>query len=183
MGIRQSAEKDFGEIFGLREEIGEIQDSIVDYEIGKRLNVAIIAEPLAGKTTLIGEIERLNSSRVTKITFSGIVRDKKEIYFPENTKRVILFDNCHFLYLRKPGGFDIFYEFLDMISYQDRIFITTWNLYSWKYLNVTFGLGRYFPVQIFIPAFDKENLRPFILKRYKKEEIILALVLKYRYIL
>ncbi len=76
--------------------------------------------------------------------------------------------------MRKPGGFDIFYEFLDMISSQERIFVTTWNLYTWKYLNEAFGLERYFPVQIFIPAFSKEDLRLFILKRYGKNEIIFA---------
>ena len=62
----------------------------------------------------------------------------------------------------------IFYEFLDMISSQKRIFITTWNLYSWKYLNEAFGLGRYFPVQIIIPPFEKEDLKPIILERYRK---------------
>ncbi|MFZ2497917.1 hypothetical protein [Methanosarcina sp.] len=163
-----------GEIIGLREEIGKIQAAIADFETGKKLNIAIIAGPLGGKTTLSGEIEKINLNRATKITFSEIVRDKKEISLHDDAKRVIIFDNCHFLYMRKPGGFDIFYDFLDMISSQERIFVTTWNLYTWKYLNEAFGLERYFPVQIFIPAFSKEDLRLFILKRYGKNEIIFA---------
>ncbi|WP_440947940.1 hypothetical protein ACSAZL_06755 [Methanosarcina sp. T3] len=166
-----SEENSFGEILGLREEIGEIQASIADYETGKKLNIAIVAGTLAGKTTLLGEIERINRNRATGITFSEIVRDRKEISLPDGAKRVVLFDNCHYLYMRKPGGFDIFYEFLDMISSQEKLFITTWNLYSWRYLSEVFGIERYFPVQIFIPAFEKENLRPFILKRYGKAEI------------
>lgn len=172
MGIRQSEEKDFGEILGLRDEIGEIQSAIADFEIGKKVNVAIIAGLLGGKTTLINEIEKLNLNRSTKITFSGIVRDRKEISLPADTKRVVLLDNCHLLYIRRPGGFDILYEFLDMISSQDRIFITTWNLYSWKYLNEAFDLGKYFPVQIIIPPFEKEDLRSLILERYREGEII-----------
>jgi len=176
VGIQRSGsgEKSFGEILGLRDEIGKIQAAIADFETGKKLNVAIIAGPLGGKTTLSGEIEKINLNRATKITFSEIVRDKKEISLPDDSKRVVIFDNCHFLYMRKPGGFDIFYEFLDMISSQDRIFVTTWNLYTWKYLNEAFGLGRYFPVQIFIPAFNKEDLRLFILKKYGKNEITFA---------
>ncbi|AKB18333.1 hypothetical protein MSWHS_1470 [Methanosarcina sp. WWM596] len=176
MGIQHSGsgEKSFGEIIGLQEEIGKIQAAIADFEIGKKLNIAIIAGPLRGKTTLSDEIEKMNLNRATKITFSEIVRDKKEIFLSGDAKRVVIFDNCHFLYMRKPGGFDIFYEFLDMISSQDRIFVTTWNLYTWKYLNEAFELGRYFPVQIFIPAFNKEDLRLFLLKRYGKNEIIFA---------
>lgn len=167
-----SREKGFDEVLGLRDEIGEIQAAIADFDVGKRLNVAIIAGLLGGKTTLINEIERLNLNRETKIVFSGIVRDKKEIFLPEDTERVVLFDNCHFLYIRKPGGFDILYEFLDMISSQERIFITTWNMYAWNYLNQAFGLGKYFPVQIIIPSFERENLKILTLKRYEKNEII-----------
>lgn len=168
----ESEDRNTGEVLGLRDEIGKIQEAIADFEVGKRLNVAIIAGLLGGKTTLVDEIERLNISRATKIVFSGIVQDKKEIYLPEDTERVVLFDNCHFLYTRKPGGFDIFYEFLDMISSQRRIFITTWNMYSWNYLNQAFGLGKYFPVQIIVPSFERENLKILTLKRYEKNEII-----------
>ncbi|MPN44154.1 hypothetical protein SDC9_191715 [bioreactor metagenome] len=81
-------------------------------------------------------------------------------------------DNCHFLYIRKTGGFDIFYEFLDMVSSENRIFITTWNIYSWKYLDQAFELGKYFPVQIVVSAFEKENIKSIILSRYGEKEII-----------
>ncbi|AKB81129.1 hypothetical protein MSBR3_0551 [Methanosarcina barkeri 3] len=162
----------FGEIIGMRDEIGKIQEAIADFEVGKKLNVAIIAGLFGGKTTLIKEIEKLNLSRATKITFSEIVRDEKEISLPGDTKRVVLLDNCHFLYVRKPGGFDIFYEFLDMISSQNRIFITTWNIYSWKYLKEVFELEKYFPVQIVVPAFSKEHLKQLIFNRYEDGEII-----------
>ncbi|KAF5040265.1 hypothetical protein DSECCO2_535260 [anaerobic digester metagenome] len=166
-----SGKEGFSEIIGLREEIGEIQSAIADFEVGKKLNIAIIAGTLAGKTALLGEIGRLNSTRSTGITLSRIVRDRKEISLPDNVKRIVLFDNCHFLYMRKTGGFDVFYEFLKMISSQERLFITTWNLYSWRYLNEAFKIGKYFPVQIFVPSFEKKNLRTFILKRYGEAEI------------
>jgi hypothetical protein len=165
-------ENKIGEIFGLRDEIGKIQTAISDFEVGKRLNVAIIAEPFGGKTTLMNEIEKLNLKRAIKIVFSETVRDKKEISLPEDTNRVVIMDNCHFLYIRKPGGFDIFYEFLDMISSQDRIFITAWNIYSWKYLNQVFGIGKFFSVQIIIPAFEKEDIKSLILQKYEEGEII-----------
>lgn len=69
-------EKKFGEIIGLRDEIGEIQEAIAEFEVGKKLNVAIIAGLFGGKTTLINEIKKLSLSRATKITFSEIVRNK-----------------------------------------------------------------------------------------------------------
>jgi hypothetical protein len=164
--------KTSGEILGLRDEIGKIQTAIADFETGQKLNVAIIAEPLGGKTTLINEIEKLNINRTTKIAFTEIVQDKEKILLPDNAKRIVLLDNCHFLYMRKPEGFGIFYEFLDMVSSQNRIFVTTWNIYSWKFLDEAFGLGKYFPIQILIPALEKENVLLMTLNRYREGEII-----------
>lgn len=166
-----SGENCFDEILGFRDEIGKVQEAIADFNAGKKLNVAIVAGPLSGKTTLINEIEKLNYTRTTKVTFSGIVADKQEILLPEDTKRVVIFDDCQFLYLRKTGGFDTLYEFLGMVSSQSRMFVTSWNIYSWKYLNEAFGIGKYFPVQVFIPALKKEDLKALILKRYQEGEI------------
>lgn len=179
---------------GLKEEIGKIQTTIADFDQGKQANVAIITEPFAGKTTLLEEIEKRNPGKVTKITFSSLVHSKEKITFrenirenirensvqsnpdspnllPENSKRIVLLDNCHFLYMRKVGGFEALYEFLDMISSRKRIFITTWNLYSWNYLDASFGLAKYFPVQIRIPEFSREELKTLILGGYKEGEI------------
>lgn len=167
-----TGEKNSCEIIGLQDEIGEIQRAIADFKVGKKLNVAIIAGLFGGKTTLINEIEKLNLNNSTKIIFSEIVRDKRKISLPDDIKRIVLLDNCHFLYMRKSGGFGVFYEFLDMISSQDRMFITTWNIYSWKYLNQAFELGKHFPVQIVIPAFEKESIKSIILNRYGEREII-----------
>lgn len=166
-----SGENSFDEILGFRDEIGMIQEAIADFDVGKKLNVAVIAGSLSGKTTLINEIEKLNYTRATKITFSGIVTDKQEILLAEDTKRVVIFDDCQFLYLRKTGGFDVLYEFLDMVSSQSRMFVTSWNIYSWKYLNEAFGIGKCFPVQVFIPALKNEDIKALILKKYREGEI------------
>jgi len=40
------------ELAGFKDEIQDIQVAISDFESGKKLNVAIIAEPFAGITTL-----------------------------------------------------------------------------------------------------------------------------------
>ena len=59
MGIysNDSEGNSFDEILGFRDEIGNIQEAIADFDVGKKLNVAIIAGTLSGKTTLINEIE------------------------------------------------------------------------------------------------------------------------------
>ncbi len=47
------------EMVGFHEEIANIQTTIADFESGHKLNIAIIAEPFAGRTTLLNEIEKM----------------------------------------------------------------------------------------------------------------------------
>ncbi len=167
-----SGRNGFTDIIGFQEEIGKIHAAIADFELGKRLNIAIIAEPFGGKTTLLDEIERKNPGRVTKIGFSATARNGEEIALPKNSKRILLLDNCHFFYMRKIGGFETLYKFLEMVAVSpEKLFITTWNLHSWNYLNQGLGLGKYFPVQVNVPGLAREELKALILEGYEEGEI------------
>ncbi|MCZ7397808.1 MAG: hypothetical protein O8C59_04800 [Candidatus Methanoperedens sp.] len=160
------------QIIGFREEIANIQTAIADFESGhNNLNVAIISEPYAGRTALMNEIEKMNPQKVTKYSFSSIVKNKDEIILSEHSKRIVLIDDCQFLYMRKIGGFDVLKEFLNLISNPAILFITTWNLYSWKYLDEVSKIGKFFPVQINLPKFTTSQLKESILSGYEKEEI------------
>ncbi len=159
------------EIIGFQEEIANIQTAIADFESGHNLNVAIISEPYAGRTALMNEIEKMNPQKITRFFFSSIVKNKDEIILPEQSKRIVLIDDCQFLYMRKIGGFDVLEYFLNLAASPDKMFITTWNLYSWKYLDEVMKIGKFFPVQINLPKFTISQIKESILSGYKKEEI------------
>lgn len=164
-------EKDGTEITGFQDEIVNIQAAIADFESGHKSNVAIIAEPFAGKTTLVNEIEKMNPQKVTRLSFSSVVKNKDGISLPDQLKRIVLIDDCQFLYFRKIGGFAILEDFLKMVASSNNIFITAWNLYSWKYLDEVINIGRYFPVQINLPKFSTSKIKECILSRYEQDEI------------
>jgi len=159
------------EIIGFQEEIAKIQTAIADFECGQNLNIAIIAEPFAGKTTIIDAIEKMNPQKVTRLSFSSIVKIKEEIKIPENSKRVVMIDDCNFLYERKIGGFETLEYFLRSTVSSSNIFITTWDLYSWNYLDEVIKIGQYFPVQIKLPKFTKDQIKEFIVSKYEEKEI------------
>lgn len=159
------------EMIGFQEEIAKIQTAIADFECGQNLNIAIIAEHFAGKTTLIDAIEKLNPQKVTRLSFSSIVKNKEKTKIPENSKRIVIIDDCNFLYERKIGGFETLEYFLRSAVSSSNIFITTWNIYSWNYLDEVIKIGDYFPVQIKLPKFTKDQIKEFILSRYEEKEI------------
>ncbi|CAG0958763.1 hypothetical protein METP2_00661 [Methanosarcinales archaeon] len=164
-------EKEEAEITGFNEEIINIQAAIAGFESGHKLNIAITAEPLAGRTMLINEVEKINYQKVTRLSFSSTVKNKGEISLPEQLRRIVLIDDCQFLYTRRIGGFHILEDFLELMTSSNNIFITAWNLYSWKYLEKVVNIGKYFPVQIKLPKFSTSEIKECILSRYKPNEI------------
>lgn len=168
MGITVSAVP----IIGLTEESLNIQMAIADFEMGKRSNIAIIAEPFAGKSTLLDEIKRKNPYRVTRLSFSSIVTSHDEISGLKESKRIILIDDCHFLYMRRIGGFEILRDFLELTgSCKDHFFITTWNLFSWNYLDEVMNISKYFPIQIRPPKFTSSQIKEYILSQCEGKSV------------
>ncbi|WP_321416979.1 hypothetical protein [uncultured Methanomethylovorans sp.] len=159
-------------VLGLDEPIATIQKAISGFESGQRLNIAIIALPYAGKSELVDEIVKIHSHEVTTVRFSSIISSKDEISLPENSTKIIIFDNCHYLYMRKVGGFDVIKEFLNMVlSSDERLCITTWNIHSWNYLEQVLDIGRYFPIQVKIPPLNTADMEKFVLSVYEENEI------------
>lgn len=102
------------------------------------------------------------------------VKNRSEIALPEPSERIVIIDDCQFLYARRIGGFDILEDFLKNAASSSNLFITTWNLYSWKYLDEVLDIGRYFPVQIALPKFEAGDIKECILSMYEQDEIKFA---------
>jgi hypothetical protein len=163
--------KNSDEIIGFKDEIARIREAITDFESGQKLDIAFISEPFAGRTTLVNAIEKMTAHKVVKLSFPSIVKNKEELMFPERPKSIVVIDNCHFLYQRAIGGFDILEDFLKSVVSTNNLFITTWNLYSWNYLDEVFNIGQFFPITLMLPKFTLSELKELILSGYKEDEL------------
>ncbi|MDO9517911.1 MAG: hypothetical protein Q7J10_07685 [Methanosarcinaceae archaeon] len=158
------------EMIGFKDQFAEIQTAIDSFRSGQKKNIAIIAELFGGKTTLLDEIERMNMQNVTKVSFLSNVKDISE-FAVENENQIVIFDNCEFLYKRRIGGFDILDEFLKTVVSSDNMFITTWNAYSWNYLDAAINISKIFPIQIKLSKFSVDDIKQSLLSTYKEDEI------------
>lgn len=121
-----NAEKEISdELIGFKEEIESIQKAINDFESGRKSDIAIIAEPFAGRTTLVNAIEKMTARKVTKLLFSSLIKNKDAVRLPGDSKGIVIVDHCHFLFTRAIGGFGILDEFLKSVLSSDNLFITT----------------------------------------------------------
>jgi hypothetical protein len=144
------------------EQLGAIQRALVDFDSGQRRNVAIIGEPLSGKTTLLDAVITRYGKPVRKIDLTSIVVRADDLPAMAGPERITAVDDCQYLFLRRIGGFAALEKFLDTVTTSDRLYITTWNKYAWNYLEQVFALGDYFPATVMVPELDTDEIAGII---------------------
>ncbi|MDO9523203.1 MAG: hypothetical protein Q7J08_05760 [Methanocorpusculum sp.] len=158
-------------IIGLEKELQEIAETIERYGDGAPAHIAIVAEPLGGRTTIANEIRRLYGERVHYLPLKFGMSPSSLPDFSAFPGDIILIDNCRLLATRKIGGFDVLDAFLLALISSKKLFITTWNLFSWQYLSAVMNIEAYFPTIIVLKKMDTPVLKEMILSRHKPGEI------------
>ncbi len=151
------------------EEIGPIKKAIVDFGEGHRSNLAVISDPFYGESELMDRVESMTGEEGIRIDARSLIRDVEA--FEDASGRIVIVEEVHRLYRRKIGGFEMMNHFLKVLACSDRLFITTWNTYSWKYLDEVLGLGRHFPQQIRLSKMGAGQIREMLLSGYEEGEL------------
>jgi hypothetical protein len=63
----------------------------------------------------------------------------------------------------KIGGFEKLDLFLNTVASSNKLFITTWNQFSWNYLRFVYPLESIFPVRIELPRLGPEELKKMVM--------------------
>lgn len=151
------------------EEIGPIKKAIVDYWEGHRSNLAVISDPFYGESELMDRVEGMTGEEVIRIDARSLIRNFEVL--EEATGRIVIVEDAHSLYRRKIGGFETMNRFLNLLATSDRLFITSWNSYSWGYLEEVLKIGRYFPEKIRLSKMSADEIREMILSGYEEDEL------------
>jgi len=131
----------------------------VDPETGR--NVAVVAEPYAGRDLLLDHVES-QWSAVGRTSFDAVVEESPEF----GDHDAILVDDCHYCYTREVGGFGVLDEFLDRAAVSDAPFVTSWNRYAWEYLSPVRDVDELFAKVIEVPPLDPEGVADLLLANY-----------------
>ena len=158
-------------VIGYDRELAEIKEAIERYGTGAPSHIAIVAEPMAGRTTLVAEIRRIYGDRVNYLPLEFVIKQPGFLDSLALEGDIILIDNCQFLSTRRIGGFEVLNEFLRTQITSKKLFITTWNTHCWQYLCSVMNLDAYFPTIVSLNKIDTPVLKQVILSRYKPGEI------------
>lgn len=149
---------------GLDAQFAAIEEALERFEAGETPNVAVIAEPFAGREALLDYTESQLAVGAKRVRFSGAVPEGE---VPElGDGAAFVFDDCHYLYTRRIGGFDPLDTFLDRIALADALVITSWNRYAWDYLRGVRDIDAAFPHQITVPPLSANQVTELLTAHY-----------------
>nr|WP_319579030.1 hypothetical protein [uncultured Methanospirillum sp.] len=131
---------------------------------GKIRNIAIISEYLAGREELISKVEHVHAGRTKRITLAEALSDLS-ILSTDNDVDIIIVENCRFIFSRMINGFHLLDEFIEILSRKEKIWITTWNIHTWRYLVAVKDIGSLFGKQIELKHKSESDLRSIILSQ------------------
>lgn len=136
-------------------------DSMVSaFETGEARNVAVLSEPYGGRARFLDYVEAQFGGETTRVRFSPTARECPRLQWAECD--VLLLEDCHHLYARKIGGFEVLKAFLRNVAAFDGSVVSSWNVFSWEYLRAFERLEQLFETQIRLPDLDPDELATLV---------------------
>lgn len=87
---------------GLGRLFDEIDAAVADHLAGSVSNVAVIADPFAGREVLVEYADEALGAASGRVTLDTVVTSLDDVEFPDT--EVVLIDGCHYLYSRRING-------------------------------------------------------------------------------
>jgi hypothetical protein len=161
-------------VSNLEDELGRVKEAISHFQSGDRRNVAIISEPCYDEKFFIDAVEKLAATDCLRMKAESLAHDNP-LYgsfaygIPE--KSILIVEGVHRLYRRKIGGFAEMQSFLEAVSSSLKLFITSWNAYSWDYLSWVLPVAQAFPVQVELPRWSASQIQEWLMAPFREDEL------------
>lgn len=147
------------EAAGVDEQLSMIEKAVENHLEGAHSDLAVVSPPFAGREVLLDYAEDAFGAATARLTLGENVTDALPD-LPE--AKIVLVDNCHYLYTRQIGGFDLLEAFLDRIVTGDALYVTSWNQYAWTYLSEVANVDVAFPTTVQIPQLNAGQVRKLL---------------------
>jgi hypothetical protein len=147
---------------GLGQLFEELEAAVEAHLDDRGTNVAVVAEPFAGREVLLDYAEETFGLAARRVTFDDVVDELPSFEGHE----VVLVDHCQYLYTREVGGFETLDAFLDRAAVSNALFVTSWNRYAWEYLRAVRDVDEVFPTVVEVPPLDAGGTADLLLSNY-----------------
>lgn len=148
---------------GLDDHFAALDAAIASYRDGGSPNVAIVSEPFGGRAALVEYVtDQLADAEHVTFPSSATAANLPDI---EAFDAIVLSD-CHALFTRRIGGFDVLDQFLEAVAASDTFVVTAWNQYAWQYLEAVRDVDESFGTVVPDPDLDAAGVEALLRDRY-----------------
>ncbi|GEM_PF-6333372 len=145
-----------------------LQDAVDSFEANRRANVAILYHPFNPVSVMEKDFHSSKGLSASRTAIDPAEQDPWEGL----QGSIAILEGCHLLYRMRIGGFDRILDALErMREDEGRLFITTWNIHAWNYLDNAIGISAHFPMQIQMPDHSFKEMKERIMAKYEEGEI------------
>tara|TARA_Y100000590_G_C15743889_1_gene1021299 strand:- start:3201 stop:6242 length:3042 start_codon:yes stop_codon:yes gene_type:complete len=158
-----------------------------DKGVGKTTLLKKVSSLLSNDHELEVKYAKMPSKTITKNEIDLFIRsifneqENKNFDFYDldqklNKKIVVVIDECQNIFLSQTGGFDAYYELINLINLNtENIFwIMSFNKYSWLYLDRAFGRTQFFRNVFELSGWSDSKIKELIMRRHKKSDFRLS---------
>jgi len=124
-------------------------------------NVAVVSDPFGGRAALLEYAAELLDEQARRVSLSSIVTDEGTLPAIPSDCALIL-EDCHYVYRRCVGGFDVLESFLERLAMTNTLVVTSWNRYSWQYLSAVKRIDEAFPLTITLPPLSADQIEAVV---------------------
>lgn len=151
---------------GLEDHFATLDAAIDAYRDGGSPNVAIVSEPFGGRAAFVEYV--LNEVEAAEhVTFPSTAEMANLPDLEEHDALVL--SDCHALFTRRIGGFEVLDAFLEEVAASDTFVVTAWNQYAWSYLAGVRDIGESFGRVLPDPDLGAEGVEALLRERYDAE--------------
>lgn len=151
---------------GLDAHFETLDRAIESYRDGGSPNVAIVSEPFGGREALV-EYVTDELDEIEHVTFPSSATEANLPNLDEFDALVL--SDCHALFTRRIGGFDVLDQFLEAVAASDTFVVTAWNQYAWQYLAAVRDVEESFGVIVPDPDLSAVGVEALLRDRYGPE--------------
>lgn len=127
--------------------------------VNKGRNAVVVSEPFGGRERIVEyAMAETDDSNLEKTRFEPTGQTEDPFTETDPSAPVHLYENPHHLYRRRIGGYGRLEEFLEFAASTEASVVTSWNVFSWRYVSRVRGAGAVFPVVVEPPPVDTELL-------------------------
>jgi len=150
----------------------DVSDSFVEDWLGDDLdtlhnafergrNVAVVSEPFGGRDRVVDyAVENLAEEDVERKRFEPVHTDGEKT--PEKGEGTHVYEDSQHLYTRRIDGYGCVDAFLDDAASRGKKVVTSWNVFSWRYVSRVRDADKVFSSVVEVPSLDTDVLDRFL---------------------